>query len=159
MASLIRWTWVWVNSRSWWGIGRPGMLWFIGLQRVWHDWATELNWIETGVTQPRACALLTLGVDAFASQAHLWWCWAQGAISHVGAVVRSDVNNLCCIGWKLQCPMQYPFFTCGYQKVKTLVLHSHKPYVKCSLATYSPQLMHWTVNFHHHRNFYWIVLD
>ena len=44
MASLTRWTWVWVNSRSWWWIGRPGVLRFMGLQRVGHDWATELNW-------------------------------------------------------------------------------------------------------------------
>ena len=44
MASLTRWTWVWVNSGSWWWTGRPGMLWFMGLQRVGHDWATELNW-------------------------------------------------------------------------------------------------------------------
>ena len=26
--------------------GRPGVLQFIGLQRVGHDWGTELNWIE-----------------------------------------------------------------------------------------------------------------
>ena len=38
--------WVWVNSGSWWWTGRPGMLWFTGLQRVRHDWATELNWTE-----------------------------------------------------------------------------------------------------------------
>ena len=38
------WTWVWVNSRSWWWTGRPCVLWFMGLQRVGHDWATELNW-------------------------------------------------------------------------------------------------------------------
>ena len=34
----------WVNSGSWWWIGRPGILWSMGLQRVGHDWATELNW-------------------------------------------------------------------------------------------------------------------
>ena len=45
MASLTRWTWVWVNSGSWWWTGRPGVLRFMGLQRVRHDWATELNWI------------------------------------------------------------------------------------------------------------------
>ena len=44
MASLTRWRWVWVNSRSWWWTGRPGMLWFMGSQSVGHDWATELNW-------------------------------------------------------------------------------------------------------------------
>ena len=44
MASPTPWTWVWVNSRSWWWTGRPGVLWFMGSQRIRHDWATELNW-------------------------------------------------------------------------------------------------------------------
>ena len=43
MASPTQWTWVWVNSRSWWWTGRPGVLRFMGWQRVGHDWATELN--------------------------------------------------------------------------------------------------------------------
>ena len=42
MASLTQWTWVWVDSRSWWWTGRPGMLWFMGSQRVGHNWATKL---------------------------------------------------------------------------------------------------------------------
>ena len=46
MASPTQWTWVWVNSGSWWWTGRPGMLQFVGLQRVGHDWATELNWLN-----------------------------------------------------------------------------------------------------------------
>ena len=46
MASPTQWTWVWVNSRSWWWTGRPGVLRFMGSQRVRHDWATELNWAE-----------------------------------------------------------------------------------------------------------------
>ena len=46
MASPTRWTWVWVNSGSLWWTGRPGMLRFMGSQRVRHDWATRLNWIE-----------------------------------------------------------------------------------------------------------------
>ena len=37
-------TWVWVNSGSWWWTGRPDVLWFMGLQRVGHDWTSELNW-------------------------------------------------------------------------------------------------------------------
>ena len=40
MTSSSQWTWVWVNSESWWWTERPGMLWFIGWQRVGHDWAT-----------------------------------------------------------------------------------------------------------------------
>ena len=47
MASPTQWTWVWVDSRSWWWTRRPGMLQFMGLQRVGHDWETELNWTET----------------------------------------------------------------------------------------------------------------
>ena len=53
MASLTQWTRVWVNSGSWWWTGRPGVLQFKGLQRVGHDWATELNWTE--------CCLILLG--------------------------------------------------------------------------------------------------
>ena len=44
MASPTQWTWVWLNSRSWWWTGRPGVLQSMGSQRVGHDWATELNW-------------------------------------------------------------------------------------------------------------------
>ena len=47
MASLTQWTWVWVNSGSWWWTGRPGMLQSIGSQRVGHDWGTKLNWEHT----------------------------------------------------------------------------------------------------------------
>ena len=43
MASPTPWTWVWVNSGSWWWSGRPGVLQFMGSQKVRHDWATELN--------------------------------------------------------------------------------------------------------------------
>ena len=44
MASLTQWTWVWVNSGSWWWTERPGLLQSTGSQRVRHDWATEVNW-------------------------------------------------------------------------------------------------------------------
>ena len=48
MALPTRWTWVWVKSGSWWWTGRPGVLRFMGLQRVGHDWVTELNWTDGG---------------------------------------------------------------------------------------------------------------
>ena len=44
MASLTQWTSVWVNSRSWWWTGRPGVLQSIGSQRAGRNWVTELNW-------------------------------------------------------------------------------------------------------------------
>ena len=43
MASLTRWSWVWARSGSWWWTGKPGVLQSMGLQRVGHDQATELN--------------------------------------------------------------------------------------------------------------------
>ena len=46
MASLTQWTWVLVNSGSWWWTGRPGVVQSMGLQRVGHDWAAELNWTD-----------------------------------------------------------------------------------------------------------------
>ena len=37
LASLTQWTWVWVDSGSWWWTGRPGVLQFMGSQRIGHD--------------------------------------------------------------------------------------------------------------------------
>ena len=71
MAALTRWTWIWVNSGSWWWTGRPGMLWFMGLQRVGHDWA-ELNWVLYSPVQ--------------ASVIHLWG-------SLINIVKISEENN------------------------------------------------------------------
>ena len=48
LTSPTQWTWVWVNSRSWWWTGRPGVLQSMGSQRIGHDRVTELN--ESWVT-------------------------------------------------------------------------------------------------------------
>ena len=39
------------NSGRWWWTGRPGVLQFMGSQRVGHNWVTELNWTESQVWQ------------------------------------------------------------------------------------------------------------
>ena len=44
MASPTQWTWVWVNSGSWWWTGKPGLLQSTGLQRIRDNWVTKLNW-------------------------------------------------------------------------------------------------------------------
>ena len=44
MAPPMRWTWVWIDSGSWWWTRKPGTLQSMGSQRVGHDWETELNW-------------------------------------------------------------------------------------------------------------------
>ena len=46
MTEATRWTWVSVNYGSWWWTGRPGVLRFMGWQRVGHDWATDLIWSD-----------------------------------------------------------------------------------------------------------------
>ena len=50
MASPTQWTWVWVDSGSWWWTGRPGVLLFIRSQRVGRDWVTQLNWTESRIS-------------------------------------------------------------------------------------------------------------
>ena len=45
MASPTQWTWACVNSGSWWWTGRPGVLQYMGSQRVKHDWAELIFWI------------------------------------------------------------------------------------------------------------------
>ena len=49
MASLTRWTWVWVDSRSWWWTGRPGVLWFMGLDR--EAWRAAVHGVTKSRTQ------------------------------------------------------------------------------------------------------------
>ena len=49
MASLIRWTWVWISSGSWWWTGTPGVLQCIGVANStwlsdWTDWSSRLLW-------------------------------------------------------------------------------------------------------------------
>ena len=55
MASPTWWTWVWINSGSWWWTGRPSVLRFMGSQRVRHDWVTELNWTEVHFNNHCVC--------------------------------------------------------------------------------------------------------
>ena len=81
MASPTQWIWVWVNSRSWWWTGRPGVLQSKGSQRVGQDWETELNWfralhicwiksaIKSGLlSHPMLVGILNLGVISWIRQ-------------------------------------------------------------------------------------------
>ena len=51
MAPLTWWTWICVNSGSWWWTGRPGVLRFMGSKKVGHNWVTELNWLYISVVE------------------------------------------------------------------------------------------------------------
>ena len=57
-------TCIWVSSRSWWWTGKPGVLWFMGSQRVGHVWATELKWTKKCKLFPEQHYLLALQPQA-----------------------------------------------------------------------------------------------
>ena len=68
MASPTWWTWVWVNSGSWWRTGKPDMRQSMGSQRVRHsDW-TELNPLLASVLLEGQGLFLALGLELFCSQ-------------------------------------------------------------------------------------------
>ena len=50
MVSPTQWTWVWVNSGSWWWTGRPGMLQSMGSWRVYTN--EQLNWTDCKEWRP-----------------------------------------------------------------------------------------------------------
>ena len=89
MASPTQWTWVWVNSRCWWWTRRPGVLQFIGSQRIGHDWATELNWTNT----QKASTLLGLSgnIATLHSQCPHYLCFLF--------LVNSLLSEMLCV-WK-----------------------------------------------------------
>ena len=71
MASPTRWTWIWVDSGSWWWTGRPGMLQITGSQRVGHDWGTEHTHIA--VLQ---CCVSFCWTTVNQPYIHVWkWKW------------------------------------------------------------------------------------
>ena len=72
MASLTRWTWVWVDSGSWWWTGRPGVLQSVGSQSVGHDWPSGRQHIRCGKIFPAysssnrvSSLLLSTGLHTF----------------------------------------------------------------------------------------------
>ena len=67
MASLTQWTWVWVDSGSWWWTGRLGMLQSIGSQRVW----TELKYVCLSTTKARLRICKT--VTFIFPRISFWW--------------------------------------------------------------------------------------
>ena len=81
MASLTRWTWVWASSRNWWWTGRPGVLQSMQLQRVGHNWATELS------STVRSLSLQTL-YDSCCSLRCIFSCWLYRLI-HPGTWISA----------------------------------------------------------------------
>ena len=97
MASPTQWTWVCVDSGSWWWTGRPGVLRFMGLQRVEHSWAAELNWTDekdTIVTNYKMTVQwnrLSFKMDDYAILAYDTW---NKKYQHLNYTVYSYVKYL-----------------------------------------------------------------
>ena len=70
MASLTQWTWVWVNSGSWWWTGRPGVLQFMArvAKSLWLNWLTD--WGAGGDTRPAEMHGLDWGFQFYSPSAH-----------------------------------------------------------------------------------------
>ena len=92
MASRTRWMWVWVNSRSWWWTGRPGIH---GVAKSWtrlSDW-TELNWT------------IFKTLSEIGNWSTMTWklkpqlCWLDGSAIHVGKPTPSKVTSLLSAWW------------------------------------------------------------
>ena len=60
------------NSRSWWWTGRPGVLWFMGSQRVGHNWSTELNWVLLKLWRPSIPSYIHLNRSLNKTQESHW---------------------------------------------------------------------------------------
>ena len=98
MASPTQWTWVWVNSGSWWWTRRPGVLGFMGSQRVGHDWVTELNWTEHLIELVLANSLhFCITVKFLSSPNHMGWedgHWTTCPAPPVGHLCSWLLNHL-----------------------------------------------------------------
>ena len=93
MASPTRWGWVWVNSGSWWWTGRPGLLRFMGSQRVRHDSATELNWTDGGLNTINMINALLSGSSSRTAWLKNWGkLWPTGT-QHCGNCIHSAVKK------------------------------------------------------------------
>ena len=86
MASLTRWTWVWVDSGSWWWTGSPGVLRFMGLQRVRHDWATELNLTTWKISTPNRIGFMKKFLNSLKASSFLFIYFVNVPLVMVWAV-------------------------------------------------------------------------
>ena len=84
MASPTRYTWVWVNSGSWWWTGKPGMLRYMGSQSRTRlsDWTEHLAKMHCVVYWGFLACFLT-------SFIYLWLCWVFITALGLSRVVAS----------------------------------------------------------------------
>ena len=104
MASPTWWMWVWVNSGSWWWTGR---LWFMGFQRVGHDWVTELNWTE-----------ISSNINSY----NLSQNWSERNGINISNCLSSHSIHLPCEVFDIAIIIALDLLHCGYLIIITIVL-------------------------------------
>ena len=101
-----------MNSGSWWWTGRPGVLQFMGSQRVGHDWATDLNLTEV---------FIVLASFSFCSNRamncphKLGWGMVETGILMLLLVSPEDSMFVYWLCWALIC-CTWNFSSCSKQK-------------------------------------------
>ena len=138
MASPTQWTWVYVNSGSWWWTGRPGVLQSVGSQRVGHDWATELNWNCYYINVIHFC--LFNNVLNFTSILKFFWfpLWASlvaQLVKNPPATWETWVQSL---GWKDPpgAGRDYPLQCSGISLMLSSLIHEVRMH-ECVLSHFS----------------------
>ena len=111
LASPTWWTWVWTSSSSWWWTGKPGMLQSMGLQRVRHNWVTELILILIEVLiflKKRTCSLIgwwllsvtnRIGSRSIAHREPFHYLATKGPISHGQFSGDSNFSDFLILAW------------------------------------------------------------
>ena len=87
-----------MNSESWWWTGRPGVLRFMGLQRVGHDWATELNWMFRFLANISCYEFSSCKREITILIANMWWAYSLGAQSCL-VIAYSYEDNMFTMLW------------------------------------------------------------
>ena len=88
MASPTQRTWVWVNSRSWWWTGKPGILQSVGSQRVRHYWATELNTTSQNKNCISWLLYITKHLNTYLAQTNGWNIYFFNILKYDGGLPR-----------------------------------------------------------------------
>ena len=92
MASPTQWTWVWVDSASWWWTGRPGVLRFMVSQRIRHDWQTELTSFQSFRGNHSFCLPISLYFSEFKCINYLLWSWRGDLVGEHHCTVCTIVS-------------------------------------------------------------------
>ena len=110
MAPMAQWTWVWVNSGSWWWTGGPGILCSVGSQkrRIRLSYWTELKWMEALLEEEMAphSSILENSMDRGA-----WWATVHGVTTEWLSIARKPLA-LICILWFLLTALSFSLALC-----------------------------------------------